>query len=421
MGDQIQQMAMSLARVLTFVALVCAVSARSSGRDGKKAALSQRKFFCSPVTNIAPFCTGATPTKVCTSNGQAVDGSVFTAEAYNTAVNASCPKNNALFTKSVFCKGGLRPPLPCTRDTDCDIPLSLTQCYGLCVAGGTTGKTAVLGASQCQLGSAQAYCNGAFASGTVAAPGDDKCLGLTDFIEQEARDSYGASVWRPRICYGRLPIGNQDFSKMDKEGRKQFALELTMKINAMIGYCKLNEDQTKWVNKQGDTDCLDDEWVYKRPGDIRSNRVQLLNGYPTVFVQIKQFCTIPYRKGKAVYLDGEPNDNYCDAPSLDPEIIFKNLTKQLEDNMGPDKSTPLTIGPYPRLKWDKKFEIPYDGKPMMPSYCEFYKEHKDTDPPQWVWAVVGVSSMVLLLSLLILQHRYRNRVAYARSKDRTYA
>lgn len=218
-----------------------------------------------------------------------------------------------------------------------------------------------------------------------------------------------------------MPIGNQDFSKMDKEGRKQFALELTMKVNSMIGYCKLNDDQTKWVNQAGDTDCLDDDWVYKRPIDIRANRVQLLHGFPTVFMQIKQFCRIPYRKGKPVYLNGDPYDDYCDAPSLDPEIIFKNLTKELEDNMGPDQSTPLTIGPYPRLNWDKKFEIPYSGKPQMPEYCEYYTEDKDTDPPQWVWAVVGVSSMVLLLSVLILQHRYRNRVAYARSKERTYA
>jgi hypothetical protein len=254
---------------------------------------------------------------------------------------------------------------------------------------------------------------------------EKKCLGISDFVEQESRQGFGKEVFQPRKCEGTFPIGNHEFGGLDHEGRKQFALELTMKVNAMLGYCRLSDNQTTWVNKKGDESCLSDmQTVYNRPRDIRAQRVQMLNGYPTVFIGIKQFCTIPLRKGEAVYLNGVPADDYCDAPSKDPEYIFQNLSAELTDNMGPDKSTPLTIGPYPRLKWDKKFEIPFgpDGATEMiaqfPTRCFTYdpSEESEKSPPDWVWCIVCLSAMLLLLSMLILQHRYRNRVSYARSK-----
>lgn len=281
-----------------------------------------------------------------------------------------------------------------------------------------------MGADQCSTGLAQAECNTAVGAGTVAGPSEAKCLGISDFVEQDARKSFGKEVFQPKKCIGRFPIGNMDFTQLDPDGRKQFALQLTLKVNGMLGYCRLSDNKTTWVNKKGDQPCLSDEFVYQRPRDIRARRVQMLQGYPTVFIGMKQFCTIPMRTGEAVYLNGAPADQYCDAPSKDPHYIFQNLSAELVDNKGDDSSNPLTVGPYPRMGWPKKFEIPFAAlastrlAPILEDRCFIFdpEAEKESSPPEWVWCVIAISGMLLLLSLLILQHRYRNRVSYARDK-----
>ena len=65
----------------------------------------------------------------------------------------------------------------------------------------------------------------------VAGPSEAKCLGISDFVEQDARKSFGKEVFQPKKCIGRFPIGNMDFTQLDPDGRKQFALQLTLKVN----------------------------------------------------------------------------------------------------------------------------------------------------------------------------------------------
>jgi hypothetical protein len=334
------------------------------------------------------------PKSVC-GIGDSVDAIGFTFDQYKEDVNITCPKNPALFTKKMFCQG---PWLPCTDDKDCQ-KKTHKRCYDLCMHGGKVAGRTFLGATQCAKGMyPQQYCNARVTAAEVSPPGthadSGHCLGLTDYQEAHGRQIYGHTPWVPQLCKAKFPLYETIMADFDKEQRKEFMLALADKLNKIWGI--KNED---------------DEHKFVRPTTLKAARVQVRDGVITIHVEAKQFCAIPFREGKWQWTEahGKATNLYCDVPGPPPSAVFANLSIWL--NTRPVEKG-MQVGDF----WiHQEYKT---VKPQIPSECYMWKADEDEDPPPWVWSLTSVGSCLLLLSLLILQHRYRNSISRIRGNER---
>jgi len=334
------------------------------------------------------------PKSVC-GIGDSVDAVGFTFAQHKADVNITCPKNPALFTKKMFCQG---PWLPCTGDSDCQ-KKTHKRCYDLCMNGGKVAGRTFLGATQCAKGMyPQQYCNARVTAAEVAPPGtkaaSGKCLGLTDYQEAHGRQIYGTEPWVPEVCRAKFPLYDMVMADFGKAERKAFMLSLADKINRIWG-----------IYNQSD------EHKFVRPTTLKASRVQVLGGVISIHVEAKQFCAMPLREGKWVWnqAHGEATNLYSDVPVVPPSIVMSNLSAWL-------KSRPVDKGMQVGDFWiHQEYRT---VKPLIPAgKCFAWQAEAVEDPPPWVWSLTALGSS-LLLSLLILQHRWRNSIHRVRGNEK---
>lgn len=195
--------------------------------------------------------------------------------------------------------------------------------------------------------------------------------------------------FQPRACRARFPIFNKDMVEFNSDTRIDFMKSLAKKLNRIWGYTN-NTKPHLWY----------------RPKNIRLRRVQLQKGVVQVYAELKEFCLKPLRTGKIDESLKYNQDQYCDHVSVSPDMVYSNLTKLL-DSKKPDRG--MMIG---------DFRIKKQSNPGWPTYCYTWQPDEVPKIPGWVWALTAVGSMCCLLSVLILQHRYRNRASYVRLNEK---
>jgi len=351
-------------------------------------------FRCVPVARVSEYCSGMMPQKVC-GIGDSVDGVGFTSEQHKADVNVTCPKNPALFTQKIFCQG---PWLPCVEDKDCG-KQTHKRCYDLCMNGGKVAGRTFLGANQCAKGMfPQQYCNARVSAAEVAPPGEKasegKCLGLTDYQEAHGRQLFGHTPFVPEVCQAKFPLYEFKMADFGAQKRKEFMLALADKLNTIWGIYNASE-----------------EFKFVRPTTLRARRIQVKNSVISIFVEAKQFCAMPFREGKWVWTaaHGKATNEYCDVPGPPPHMVFQNLSIWLN-------SRPVGKGMQVGDFWIKQSYM--TQTPQIPSKCFPWEAEEEEEIPPWVWSLTALGSSLLLLSLLILQHRWRNSVSRVRGNER---
>lgn len=345
---------------------------------------------CVPLKQ-AEYCTDYStgrnlmPKTVCSATTAPVD----TAKNWDGGTqafmaNATCPKNPALMNKEIFCQTNF---IPCTAGLEC--PASTKLCYSLCAYGGKTIGHTFLGADVCQPTDATSFCNGRVSAGEVAAPNDLTCVGLSYYNSYYTLAHMAQKPFQPKACAGRFPIFNKAMVDMNSATRIDFMKSLAKKLNRIWGYTD-NDVPYKWY----------------RPINIRLRRVQMMKGIVQMFAEVKEFCMIKMRKSTPDYSLKYNQDQYCDKISVTPTRVFANLTKLL-DTKKPDRG--MVIG---------EFNVRKGNQPGWPTKCYTWQPEEVPKIPNWVWALTAVASMCCLLSVLILQHRYRNRASYVRLNEK---
>jgi len=323
---------------------------------------------------------------VCSTNFYPVSAKDWDTDKFVKLGNATCPKNPSLFTKEMFCQAS---PwfIPCSDGLEC--PSTTKLCYSICTMGGTGGVHKFLGANQCQTENPEKYCksNPLVASEADSALG--KCVGMSYFEQYYMLSIMAQAQFQPRACRGRFPIFNKQMVNFNADMRVTFMKSLAKKLNRLWGYSD-NADPYK----------------FKRPVNVRLRRVQLLKGEPQVQVEMKEFCLSEFRKGAYDPSLKYNQDAFCDKVSVSPETVFKNLTALL-DKKRPDRG--MLIG---------EFNIRKSSKPGWPTKCFTYQPEEAPAIPRWVWPIVTLACMAFLLSLLILQHKFRNRASYVRLNEK---
>merc|ERR1712178_362337 len=122
--------------------------------------------------------------------------------------------------------------------------------------------------------------------------------------------------------------------------------------------------------------------------------------------EMKEFCLAEMRTGAYDTDLKYNNDKYCDKVSVSPETVFKNLTALLASKR---EDRGMLIG---------EFNIRAASKPGWPTKCFTYQPEEQPAIPRWVWPLVTMACMAFLLSLLILQHKFRNRASYVRLNEK---
>jgi hypothetical protein len=298
--------------------------------------------------------------------------------------NATCPKNPDLFTKEMFCQTNF---IPCTDGLAC--PTTTKLCYALCANGGKTAGHTFLAPSECQTEAATTFCDARVQSGEVAAPGDDNCVGLSYYNQYFLMGMMAQKPFQPRACRARFPIFNKGMIDFNEDTRMQFMKSLAKKLNRIWGYLD-NEEPHKWY----------------RPVNIRLRRLQQQKGLVQIYAELKEFCLLKMRTGKRDDSLKYNQDQYCDKISVTPDTVYANLTKLL-DSKKPERG--VMIG---------DFRIKKASDPGWPTYCYTWQPEEEPKVPGWVWALTALGSMCCLLSVLILQHMFRNRASYVRMNEK---
>jgi hypothetical protein len=235
--------------------------------------------------------------------------------------------------------------------------------------------------------------------GQVASVDDTnagKCVGLSYYNTYYMMAMMAHKPFQPRACRARFPIYNVPMVEFNADMRVQFMKSLAKKLNRIWGY----------ANKSDGVTPQDKPHLWYRPINIRLRRVQLQKGVVQVYAELKEFCMIPLRKGKADYTLKYNQDQYCDKISVTPDDVYTNLTALL-DTKKPERG--MMIG---------QFNVRKVSEPGWPTYCYTWQPEELPKIPGWVWALTALGSMCCLLSVLILQHRFRNRASYVRLNEK---
>jgi len=345
-------------------------------------------YQCVPAT-ASSYCGAASPAKVCAAVGvSSVDLSDMDATKMDTAANATCPKDNAKFTKDIYCQSTY---IPCVSGIEC--PQTKKLCYGLCTGGGAAGKYSFLGADKCQTDAATTYCDSQVSAGTVAGPTDINCVGMSYFVSLSTYSGMATSPFQPQACKGSFPISNKIMLDFNPDTRVAFMTAIVARFNKVWGYVN-NTDTTKFARKKS----------------VKLKRIQMKNGLVQIYIVVKEFCLLPLRAGQYDYSLKYNNDQYCDKVSVHPLTVFQNLTTTLQS-----KPKGIMIGGEFLVKWGDETT----PKPKWPvGQCYTWMPEEQPKIPGWVWSITAVAAMCCLLSILILQHRYRNRATYVRLNDK---
>lgn len=363
-------------------------------------------LYCVHLSPPSPFCTDwmtdrtTMPAKICSSKNenwtatQYWDGTTFQATQ-----NASCPKNPSLVTEKMFCQ---TPYIPCTEGLAC--PSFKKLCYDLCLNGGQTKGHTFLAPTLCQDGTktAKELCDARVTAGEVASEADSakgECVGLAYYNTYYDLTSVAKKPFQPRACKGRFPIYNVPMVEFNAEMRVEFMKSLAKKINRIWGMTDREEP-----------------YKFYRPVNIRLRRVQLQKGVVQVYTEMKEFCLEPLRTGKVDVTLKYNEDQYCDYVSVSPDSVYHNLTKLLASKK-PDRG--MMIGQFNIRAESKPGFVDREGSNWPASkYCYVWQPDEKPYPPRWVWALTAIGAMCCLLSILILQHRYRNRASYVRLNEK---
>jgi len=360
---------------------------------------------CVPLYPSTPFCMdpltdrSMMPQKVCsTTNENVTDAKDWSAVTFDGKQKSSCPAKPDLLTKENFCSTEY---IPCTDGLAC--PTTSKLCYDLCLNGGTTaGHTFLSPASCISDKTPKEHCDARVGSGEVASEAETTagdCVGLDYYHKYYKLAMTAQKPFQPLACKGRFPIYNVEMVKFNGDMRVEFMKSLAKKLNRLWGM-------------------TDAEKPYKfhRPINVRLRRVQLQKGLVQVYTEMKEFCLVPLRDGKVDATLEYNNDKYCDKVSVSPLSVYHNLTKLLASKK---EDRGMMIG---------QFNIRAESKPGWPDRegsdwpsserCYTWKPDEKPSPPNWVWALVAIASMCCLLSVLILQHKYRNRASYVRLNEK---
>jgi len=372
MGEQPQM------RALVLAAVVSVASAAFQCVD-----LIPTKVCLSDQTNRQLM-----PKKVCSTTSAKVDLSDWTWKTIPFAKNASCPANPNRVTKEEACQTNY---IPCTEGLPC--PANAQLCYDVCLNGGTSKAHTFQPAKECWPANAPSAQGGrelCQSSPFVAKEGNKNCVGMDYFNKYWELVFKAKKPFQPMACSGRFPIFNKQMLDMNADTRIDFMKALAKKLNRIWNYTNAVTPH-KWY----------------RPVNIRMRRTQMMKGVVQVFAELKEFCMIKTRKGPNVASLKYNNDVYCDKVSVTPADVFANLTKLLATKK-PDRG--VMVG---------EFRIKAENKPGWPAKpCYVWQPDEKPDIPGWVWALTAVASMCCLLSILILQHRYRNRASYVRLNEK---
>eukprot|EP00656_Telonema_subtile_P016177 TRINITY_DN18530_c0_g1_i1.p1 TRINITY_DN18530_c0_g1~~TRINITY_DN18530_c0_g1_i1.p1 ORF type:complete len:168 (-),score=42.56 TRINITY_DN18530_c0_g1_i1:44-547(-) len=155
----------------------------------------------------------------------------------------------------------------------------------------------------------------------------------------------------------------------------------------------------------------DDAHKFVRGDTLRNRRFQVTGGVVSLFLEAKQFCLAPLREGKWLWTKafGKATNLYCDVPGPLPATVWQNLTDLLASK---PEDEGMKVGDY----WVRQEY--HTHSPQMPTKCFSWEAEEEDAVPKEVWAVVSVGSCVLLLSLLILQHRWRNGINRVRANQK---
>lgn len=331
------------------------------------------------------------PAKVCSSSSSPVDLSSWTWATVASAKNHSCSANPGRVSHEQACQTNL---IPCTEGLAC--PTNPMLCYDVCLNGGVSKSHTFFAAKECwppnapSLAGGKAFCEDGVKQGRVAKEGSTDCVGLDYFNKYWELAIKAKKPFQPMACSGRFPIFNKNMLDMNADTRVDFMKSLAKKLNRIWNVTN-NANPHKWY----------------RPVNIRMRRTQMMKGVVQVFAEVKEFCMVPTRKGTPDPKLKYNKDVYCDKLSVTPADVFANLTKLL-DTKKPDRG--LMIG---------EFRIKKQSQPGWPSKpCYVWQPDEKPDIPGWVWALTAVAAMCCLLSVLILQHRYRNRASYVRLNEK---
>merc|ERR1711998_665694 len=252
------------------------------------------------------------PKKICSTTKENVtDAAVWDAATFTANANATCPEKPELVTKEMFCQTNY---IPCTDGLAC--PTTTKLCYDLCMNGGKTEGHTFLAPATCRSDQApKAFCDARVASGEVASEADSTngdCVGLDYYHKYYELAMKAQSPFQPRACRGRFPIFNKEMVEFNADMRVEFMKSLAKKLNRIWGLTDENEPHK-----------------FYRPVTVRLRRVQLQKGVVQVYTEMKEFCMIPLRTGKADTTLDYNQDQYCDYVSVSPDSVYKNLTNLL--------------------------------------------------------------------------------------------
>jgi len=377
------------------LAVMAGVMAQTGGKVG--GAATGVKLYCVDLIPT-PFCEDTQtkrttmPEKVCsTTNSPVTSAKSWDALKFQSMANATCPKSPGLYNKKDFCQ---TPFLPCTAGLSC--PTTTKLCYSLCLNGGSVGNGEghnFLSPAQCQEGTAAAFCEKRKADGEVASLEETtagQCVGLSYYNLYYTMAMLAQSPFQPRACRARFPIFNKNMVEFNADMRVDFMKGLAKKLNRIWGYAN-NSKSHKW----------------HRPVNIRLRRVQLMKGVIQVFAELKEFCMTELRTGTPDYTLKYNQDQYCDDVSVSPDDVYANLTALL-DTKKPDRGMQIA----------DTFQILKKSEPGWPTYCYTWQPEEKPKIPGWVWMLTAIGAMCCLLSVLVLQHRYRNRASYVRLNEK---
>jgi hypothetical protein len=228
----------------------------------------------------------------------------------------------------------------------------------------------------------------------VASEADSKA-GNCVSLEYFQTFSHSQNQFQPRACTGRFPIWNKNLLEFRPAMRLEFMYALANRLNNIWGLTHVPD-----VKATADT-----AHKFQRPLSVRLKRVQNQKGLVQVYVEIKEFCMVELRTGEVNKALKYNQDKYCDKKSVIPDMVFNNLTDIL-NTKALDRG--MMIG---------RFNIRNQSKPGWPVECRVWQPEDLPEIPRWVWMLTSLGAMFAFLSLLILQHKYRNRASYVRHHE----